>query len=83
MHYRPISRLLPDFVPGNVLSNIDSMDEVYTGFVQLMEKSPSLRVLVFVYLFCIHVGFLILFFKRKWRVCSNKTDQFKYPLSGI
>lgn len=65
VHYRPISRLLPDFVPGNVLSNIDSMDEVYTGFVQLMEKSPSLRVLVFVYLFCVHVGFLILFFKRK------------------
>ena len=83
MHYRPISRLLPDFVPGSVLSNIDSMDEVYTGFVQLMEKSPSLRVLVFVYLFCVHVGFLILFFKRKWHVCSNKTDQFKYPLSGI
>ena len=34
-----------------------------------MEKSPSLRVLVCVYLVCLHVGFLILFFRRKWCVC--------------
>ena len=69
VHRRPISRLLPDFVPESVLSGVDSVDEVYTGFVQLMEKSPSLRVLVCVYLVCLHVGFLILFFRRKWCVC--------------
>ncbi|KAK8820152.1 hypothetical protein WA577_006219, partial [Blastocystis sp. JDR] len=65
VHRRPISRLLPDFVPESVLNGVDSVDEVYTGFVQLMEKSPSLRVLVCVYLVCLHVGFLILFFRRK------------------
>ena len=69
VHRRPISRLLPDFVPESVLSGVDSVDEVYTGFVQLMEKSPSLRVLVCVYLVCLHVGFLILFFRRKLCVC--------------
>lgn len=69
VHRRPISRLLPDFVPDSVLSSVDSMDEVYTGFVQLMEKSPSLRLLVCVYLVCLHLGFLILFFRRKWCVC--------------
>ena len=69
VHRRPISRLLPDFVPESVLNGVDSVDEVYTGFVQLMEKSPSLRVLVCVYLVCLHVGFLILFFRRKLCVC--------------
>ena len=73
VHRRPISRLLPDFVPDSVLSSVDSMDEVYTGFVQLMEKSPSLRLLVCVYLVCLHLGFLILFLRRKWCVCCIVT----------
>ena len=64
-HPRSISRILPDGLPNVVLSKIDDCDEVSLSAIQLMLRSPTFRLIVFLYFSLLNIGFLVLLLRKR------------------
>ena len=71
-HPRSISRILPQSLPRRLLLWVDDWDELSLSALQLMVRSPTFRLIVFLYCFLLHFGFVVLLLrKRRCSVCCN------------
>ena len=73
-HPRTISRILPEWLPGSCLQQIDTVDDVSLSVVELLQRSPTFRFLSIIYFVCIHIALFILFL-RKSCVCFKQGSQ--------
>lgn len=73
-HPRTISRILPEWMPGACLQQIDTVDDVSLSVVELLQRSPTFRFLSIIYFVCIHIALFILFL-RKSCVCFKQGSQ--------
>ena len=75
-HPRSISRILPQGLPRRLLLWVDDWDELGLSVLQLMVHSPTFRLIVFLYLSLLQIGFIVLLLrKRRWSVCCNTSDR--------
>ena len=64
-HYRSISRILPDGLPGGVISKIDDVDEWSLSAIQLAQRSPTFRLIILLYFVFLNIGFIVLLLRKK------------------
>lgn len=68
-HPRSIARILPDSTPEFLLNKVDQVDEMSLSVAEFLLRSPSFRLLFILYLLCVHIAVIILFFKKRCYVC--------------
>ena len=64
LHSRSISRILPEGMPGFLLDVVDWVDESSLSVIEYMRRSPSLRLLLLMYMLIFHIFMIVLFFKK-------------------
>ena len=69
-HPRSISKILPESFPTSFLLTVDRVDEVSLSIVELLQRSPTFRLLSLVYIVCLHIAIIVLFL-RKYTLCKK------------
>ena len=63
-HPRNISKILPESLPTSCLSTVDRVDEVSLSVVELLQRSPTFRLLSLIYIVCLHITLFLLFLRK-------------------